>query len=493
MFTCTPAADATIEINGTSFDTVASGGTLDIPVINGGSNAVGSLQGSDWVIGNNATFINSVQVTDQEAEIDANIAVELDGNPSGSWNAGTQTWEVTSSPCADATVTINGASLGATGDIPSGGSEDLDVLQGGSAVGSWNGSAWIIPACPASGSLSIALSNATPNFGDAVTITATATGITPTSYTFSVPLRDGNRMSITQVSNIYVWTTNFIGATTIEVSATDGGSTIIGSTVVTPTSVYLLDTYTTAHFAVSVRKLRSAYTGFCLNVRRSSDNTQLNIGFVNDLLDTASLIAFVGVGNGFQATWYDQSTTAGNATQATATIQPYVMTNGLVAKANGVPTIAFGTYYYNYLGLTIATRTTKTVFCVFQKHGNVRQYVTLLGLASDYAVRVGGQTVGIYLETSGGNVSASSFDNLNVNQLTILFGTAGAARIRGNGTQVQTGTTSATVDVQRVGVNTSSTGRYMGGNISELILFPDDQTANFAAIESNQKLYFNIA
>jgi hypothetical protein len=95
MFTCTPAADATIEINGTAFGTVASGGTVDIPVINGGSNAVGSLQGSDWVIGNNATFINSVQVTDQEAEVDANISVELDGNPSGSWNAGTQTWEVT--------------------------------------------------------------------------------------------------------------------------------------------------------------------------------------------------------------------------------------------------------------------------------------------------------------------------------------------------------------------------------------------------------------
>jgi hypothetical protein len=340
-------------------------------------------------------------------------------------------------------------------------------------------------------SLSIALSNATPNFGDSVTITVTPTGIGPTNYTFRLPLRDGNRLSVTQASNIYVWTTNFIGATTIEVSATDGVSTIIGSTVVTPTSVYLLDTYTTAHFAVSVRKLRSAYTGFCLNVRRSSDNTQLNIGFVNDLLDTASLIAFVGVGNGFQATWYDQSTTAGNATQATAHIQPYVMTNGLVAKANGVPTIAFGAYYYNYLGLTIATRTTKTVFCVFQKNGNPRPFIALLGLASDYAVSVGGAG-NILLETPGGTINTLSLDNLNVNQLTILFGTAGAARVRGNGTQLLTGSTSATVDVVRVGVNTSSTQRWMVGNVSELILFPDDQTANFAAIESNQKLYFNI-
>jgi hypothetical protein len=89
------APDANIEVNGTMFGAVTSGSTIDIPVINVGSNQVGSLQVSDWVIGNNATFINSVQVTDQEAEVDANISVELDGNPSGSWNAGTQTWEVT--------------------------------------------------------------------------------------------------------------------------------------------------------------------------------------------------------------------------------------------------------------------------------------------------------------------------------------------------------------------------------------------------------------
>ena len=238
MFTCTPSppcADATIEINGTAFGTVASGGTLDIPVINGGSNAVGSLQGSDWVIGNNATFINSVQVTDQEAEVDANIAVELDGNPSGSWNAGTQTWEVTSSPCADATVTINGASLGATGDIPSGGFEDLDVLQGGSPVGSWNGSAWIIPACPASGSLSIALSDSTPNFGDAVTITVTPTGITPTSYTFIVSKDDGDYLRVTQVSNVYVWAAVYTGTQTISVVATDGANVVANEASVTVT------------------------------------------------------------------------------------------------------------------------------------------------------------------------------------------------------------------------------------------------------------------
>jgi hypothetical protein len=100
-------ADATIDINGLPFDTVASGGTLDIPVLDTASNPVGSQIGTDWVIANNATYINSVQVTDQEAEQDANIGVELDGIPSGTWNAGTQTWEVTSAACSPVTFQIN--------------------------------------------------------------------------------------------------------------------------------------------------------------------------------------------------------------------------------------------------------------------------------------------------------------------------------------------------------------------------------------------------
>jgi hypothetical protein len=124
----------------------------------------------------------------------------------------------------DATVTINGASLGATGDIPSGGSEDLDVLQGGVAAGSWNGSAWIIPTCPASPSLAVTLSDDTPNFGDVVLITATPTGITPTSYTFIVPLKDGTLTRTTQAGNTLNWTAVYTGAQKISVEATNGSA-----------------------------------------------------------------------------------------------------------------------------------------------------------------------------------------------------------------------------------------------------------------------------
>lgn len=120
-------ADATIDINGAPFDTVPSGGTLDIPVLDTGSNPVGSQIGTDWVIANNYTEINGIQVTDQEAEQNASIAVELDGIPSGTWNAGLQTWEVTSDPCLDATVENSDVTF--TQDIVSGATYVLDDYE----------------------------------------------------------------------------------------------------------------------------------------------------------------------------------------------------------------------------------------------------------------------------------------------------------------------------------------------------------------------------
>lgn len=91
---------------------------------------------------------------------------------------------------------------------------------------------------------------------------------------------------------------------------------------------YLLAVKGSAEVAFSTRLLRENYTGQCLRVRRSSDNAEQDIGFLNDKLDTASLTSFVGANDGFVVTWYDQSGNARNATQATAAKQPYIVVGG---------------------------------------------------------------------------------------------------------------------------------------------------------------------
>ena len=104
--------------------------------------------------------------------------------------------------------------------------------------------------------------------------------------------------------------------------------------------VGLLDTYPNAAAAYSLRKLRSAYTGYAIKVRRSSDNTEQDIGFSSSFgLDTSSLTSFCGASNGFITTWYDQSGNGNNATQSTAANQPQIVSGGTVLTLNSKPKI----------------------------------------------------------------------------------------------------------------------------------------------------------
>ena len=72
-------------------------------------------------------------------------------------------------------------------------------------------------------------------------------------------------------------------------------SMIINPYLVQSSFTGLLDIYPNAAVAYSAtRRLSGAYTGSLIRVRRSSDNAEQDISFVNDELDTASLLTFVG-------------------------------------------------------------------------------------------------------------------------------------------------------------------------------------------------------
>jgi hypothetical protein len=83
-----------------------------------------------------------------------------------------------------------------------------------------------------------------------------------------------------------------------------------------PSYTGILDTYPGAAFGYSFRRLRGAYTGNCIQIRKESDNSTQNIGFVNNYVDTASIASFVGAGSAQISIWYDQS---GNAVNLTPT------------------------------------------------------------------------------------------------------------------------------------------------------------------------------
>lgn len=111
--------------------------------------------------------------------------------------------------------------------------------------------------------------------------------------------------------------------------------------VPTPAFTGLLNDYSGAAAAYSLRLLDNTYSGNAVKVRRSSDNAEQDIAFVNNELDTASLETFAGSGDAFVTTWYDQSGNANDAAQANAVNQPKIVSSGSTILENGKAAMLF--------------------------------------------------------------------------------------------------------------------------------------------------------
>jgi len=118
-----------------------------------------------------------------------------------------------------------------------------------------------------------------------------------------------------------------------------------------------LDAYLTNLLAVySINdKLVASYNGSAVRVRRSSDNTLTDIGFLgNGDFDVASYLAFIGAGNGFAHTIYDQSGNGRHQVQATAAAQPQIGVDGNGNYYLYAPGAGFSTTRMQCTGLSIA-------------------------------------------------------------------------------------------------------------------------------------------
>ena len=98
----------------------------------------------------------------------------------------------------------------------------------------------------------------------------------------------------------------------------------------------LLDNTLYASLAFSFRKLRTAYSGNCVKIRRSSDSTEQDIGFSNDIVDTSAIASFIGGGQGFASKWYDQTSNSYDVAQTVSASQPEFIASGLgLSKPTG--------------------------------------------------------------------------------------------------------------------------------------------------------------
>lgn len=86
--------------------------------------------------------------------------------------------------------------------------------------------------------------------------------------------------------------------------------------------------------AFGLRRISTSYSGPCIRVRRSSDNREDDIGFVQTDLDIDALLAFASGFDCYVVRWYDQSPQGRDAYQMDATLQPIIVKNGVLVLDN---------------------------------------------------------------------------------------------------------------------------------------------------------------
>ena len=290
----------------------------------------------------------------------------------------------------------------------------------------------------------------------------------------------------------------------------------------------LLDTYSGAAAAYSVRKVRTAYTGPCIRVRRSSDNAEQDIGFLsNGILDTLTLASFVASNNGLVTTVYDQTGNGNHLTQTTALAQPMIVNTGTVLTKNGRPAIDFTASHWmqsTITGLSDATNLTNFsviapalasladgdtshVFSTASGGGSSSERGSTVGSVA--TSMIAGETLCVSFSNASlnaGRVGSSSYSHSAGQQL--LF----SSLLLSTGTQVFKNASSVTLNLSAIittatntspsnDANTSSVFRInailgtvgiVNEMIQESIVYLSDQSANRAAIESAINSFYSV-
>lgn len=272
----------------------------------------------------------------------------------------------------------------------------------------------------------------------------------------------------------------------------------------------LLNDYTGATAAYSLRRLNANYTGNCVRVRNDS-GTELDIGFVGDYLDTTSLSSHCGSGGGQITVWYDQSGNSRDASQSTVSAMPTIFSSGSLNQVNSKAAISFdggdrlltastqlhtGAFYATCVVQSPSTLGNEQIFGQDDSQSSpqvrVAQYLRTKGATSSARV--------VVFNTSGSAFGDDSTSIGTTSQVQIsAYATSGGV-IESfddsvtNGSSSYTGTLKTASMPASVGAaaGSNSIAAAFNGYIQEIVIWDGDKTSIRATIESEIDTYYSI-
>jgi len=282
-----------------------------------------------------------------------------------------------------------------------------------------------------------------------------------------------------------------------------GGTGAARTATSTPTFSGVLDSLPAAAAAFSVRRLRSAYTGALLRVRRASDNATQDIGAtVGGNLNTSALTSFCGSSSCYVTTLYDQSGNGLNAVQATAASQPRLVNAGSIETDGGRPALRYTATGQLLAAPLIPGQSITGAFNVVARVMDTTVQRHAIGDRSSTAsagrvIRVNaggswaGQNIGGALVTMAGSAVPQRVVSIN-SDLALISGTLDGT-VSNGGTSGFYALSGAPFWIGGGGPGQSATGDWIG-KISEATVFNFTlSTSQRQSLERNQGAYFAIA
>jgi len=271
--------------------------------------------------------------------------------------------------------------------------------------------------------------------------------------------------------------------------------------------------------AYSIRKLTPLSTN-CIRVRRSSDNAEQDIGFVsntpNALLDTTSLLSFVGAGNGFITTWYDQSTNNRHKIQTGGSFQPQIVSSGSLIVDNTNPAISRGvnTGAWLYGAFTSPSGDILTTTYMVAKRLTGSGYSAIARLTPITNSATDRRNIGLSIESTtsygvryeGGNTLFTSGSGFTQSIFTSWRDTANTAfKSRRNSSNLSVASSSASQNLSILsdsaftlfhtgGVSgyANTSGTNVDAVCQEVIWYLNDNSSQNLAIETNINDFYNV-